>query len=438
MNRITLRFADSRMETEFAGGQARKSRRTVRIALLCATPMLLAQLMLVVTQPQMVPGATMSALIALIVILPLLYATTYMPLFLRQHQASLSVLSLVGSLGIMVLMGFLPFEVFAARGFFIMTLHLFSIYCLFGLRFPMAVVTSLLSIATYLTYFSEPGWLDSRMLGIHATYLSIANLWGMVICYQIDLATRREFLATNEVTAQAAQISELNLTLEQRVDEQVDQIGRLGKLKRFFSPQLADVIVAGGEEALKTHRREVSVVFIDLRGFTAFTDKAEPEEVMDMLRAFHATMGRIVMEHNGTLERFAGDSVMVFFNDPVPMENHAEQAVLMAMEMQAAFVTLGEKWQQRGFNLGLGCGISLGYATLGEIGFEGRWDYAAIGSVTNLAARLCAEAASGEVLVDQKMMDKVGAMVSAAEKGSLTLKGFAQPVQTFSLTGLKL
>ena len=225
--------------------------------------------------------------------------------------------------------------------------------------------------------------------------------------------------------------------LVESLQQQVRQTDQLGRLKRFFSPQLAEVIVAGGEEALKTHRREVSVVFIDLRGFTAFTDKAEPEEVMEMLRAFHATMGRIVMDHNGTLERFAGDSVMVFFNDPVPMENHAERAVLMALKMQEAFVTLGENWSQRGFNLGLGCGIALGYATLGEIGFEGRWDYAAIGSVTNLAARLCAEAASGEVLVDQKMMDKVGAMVSAQEKGSLSLKGFAQPVSAFSLISLK-
>ena len=242
----------------------------------------------------------------------------------------------------------------------------------------------------------------------------------------------------DEVKAQAAQIAQWNQTLEQRVQEQVGQIDRLGRLKSFFSPQLAEAIVAGGEDMLKTHRREISVVFIDLRGFTAFTDQAEPEEVMEMLHAFHAAMGRIVLVYGGTLERFAGDSVMVFFNDPVPMERPAEAAVRMALAMQAAFPPLAAEWRKRGFELGLGCGIAQGYATLGQIGFEGRWDYAAIGSVTNLAARLCSEATAGQVLVDRKTMAMVETLVDAAALGALALKGFTHPVPAFALSGLKL
>src|SRR6185369_2305978 len=202
-----------------------------------------------------------------------------------------------------------------------------------------------------------------------------------------------------------------------------------GRLKSFFSPQLADAIVAGGgEELLKTHRREISVVFIDLRGFTAFTEHAEPEEVMELLHDYHRTMGRIVVEHGGTLERFAGDSVMVFFNDPVPIQRPAEQAVRMALAMQQAFPPLAALWARRGHDLALGCGIAQGYATLGAIGFEGRWDYAAIGNVTNLAARLCAEAEGGQVLVDRKTLARVEEQVDASPVGPLTLKGFTQPV----------
>jgi adenylate cyclase len=241
----------------------------------------------------------------------------------------------------------------------------------------------------------------------------------------------------DEVKTQAAQLAQWNLTLEERVREQVARLDGLERLKRFFSPQLAEAIVAGGgEELLKTHRREISVVFIDLRGFTAFTDRAEPEEVMELLHEFHAAMGRIVLAHGGTLERFAGDSVMVFFNDPVPIEHPAEQAVRMSLAMQAAFPPLAAEWSKRGFDLGLGCGIAQGYATLGRIGFEGRWDYAAIGGVTNLAARLCSEAAAGQVLADRKIMAKVGELVESAPVGPLTLKGLAQPVPAFAITGM--
>ena len=239
----------------------------------------------------------------------------------------------------------------------------------------------------------------------------------------------------DEVKSQAAQLAQWNLRLEERVQEQVGQLERLSRLKGFFSPPLAEAIVAGGEALLKTHRREISVVFIDLRGFTAFTDRAEPEEVMELLHAYHAAMGAIVLAHGGTLERFAGDSVMVFFNDPLPVDQPARQAVRMALAMQQAFPPLAEVWMQRGFELGLGCGIAQGYATLGVIGFEGRWDYAAIGNVTNLAARLCAEATGGQVLVDRKTMASVAAMVEATPLGPLTLKGLSQPVPAFAVTG---
>jgi class 3 adenylate cyclase len=210
---------------------------------------------------------------------------------------------------------------------------------------------------------------------------------------------------------------------------------RLARLKSFFSPQLAEAIAAGrGEELLKTHRREITVQFFDLRGFTAFTDSAEPEEVMELLRGFHAALGKLVLEHQGTLERFAGDAVMVFYNDPLPVERPAEHAVQAALAMQDGFVSIAEHWKKRGgFDLGLGVGIAQGYATLGAIGFEGRWDYAAIGNVTNLAARLCAEAKSGQILADRKTVAAVDGAFGFDPLGPLNLKGFAQPVPAFVL-----
>jgi class 3 adenylate cyclase len=210
---------------------------------------------------------------------------------------------------------------------------------------------------------------------------------------------------------------------------------RLARLKSFFSPQLAEAIAAGrGEDVLKTHRREITVEFFDLRGFTAFTDSAEPEEVMELLRSFHGALGKIVLEHQGTLERFAGDAVMVFFNDPVPIEKPAEHAVRAALAAQQAFVPIAGHWQKRsGFELGLGVGIAQGYATLGAIGFEGRRDYAAIGNVTNLAARLCSEAKAGQVLLDRKSMAALEGAFQFEQIGPFTLKGFSQPVPAFLL-----
>ena len=208
---------------------------------------------------------------------------------------------------------------------------------------------------------------------------------------------------------------------------------RLSRLKRFFSPQVAELISAGGmDDPLKTHRREITAVSIDLRGFTAFTESAEPEEVIGVLREYHAEVGRLIVTHEGTIEYFAGDGIMVIFNDPVPVADAAERAVRMALEMQQAFDDLGARWRARGFDLGLGIGIAQGYATIGAIGFEGRRDYAAIGSVTNLSARLCGEARSGEILVDRKVKAAAGDLAFDAI-GELRLKGFALPLPAFAL-----
>src|SRR5881296_4669436 len=208
------------------------------------------------------------------------------------------------------------------------------------------------------------------------------------------------------------ELTELNRSLEHRVQEQVTQLERLGRLKRFFSPQLAEAIVTGGaEDPLKSHRRDITVVFLDLRGFTAFAETSEPEEVMAVLRQYHAEMGKLILEWEGTLERFAGDGMMVFFNDPVAVPNPAERAIRMAAAMRGRVAELAVGWKKTGFDLDFGIGIAHGYATLGAIGFEGRVDYGAIGTVTNLAARLCAEAQPGQVLLHQRVMTTVEALI---------------------------
>ena len=240
------------------------------------------------------------------------------------------------------------------------------------------------------------------------------------------------------VEALAAERAEWNKTLERRVEEQVGELERLGRLKRFFSPQLAELIVAGGaEDPLKSHRREVTVVFLDLRGFTAFAETAEPEEVMGVLREYHAEMGRLILDHEGTLERFTGDGMMIFFNDPVPVPNPGERAVRMAVAMRRRVDDLAVGWRKRGYDLAFGLGIAQGYATIGAIGFEGRWDYGAIGTVTNLASRLCGEAKAGQILVAQRVASTVEDMADLEEVGALTLKGLLRPVPTFNVIGLR-
>jgi len=240
-----------------------------------------------------------------------------------------------------------------------------------------------------------------------------------------------------KVKALQDEIKDLNAKLEQRVRAQVDQLQRLGRLKRFFSRPVAEAIVAGGEGILEPHRREITAVFLDLRGFTSFTDRADPEEVMELLRAYHATLGRIVDEFGGTLEHFAGDGVMIFFNDPFPVERPAERAVRMSMALQLAFEPIAKAWDRLGHQVGLGVGIAQGEATLGVIGFEQRWEYAAIGNVPNLAARLCGEARVGEVILDAQTEREVADIAEVEPIGPLALRGFQQPVPAFRLKILK-
>lgn len=246
----------------------------------------------------------------------------------------------------------------------------------------------------------------------------------------------REYHET--VQALATQLAEWNRTLERRVQEQLVQLERLGRLKRFFSPQLAELILAGdAEDPLKSHRREVTVVFLDLRGFTTFAETADPEEVMEVLREYHAAMGQLILAHEGTLERFTGDGMMVFFNDPVPVPNPGERAVRMALAMRQRVGELGATWGKRGYDLGLGIGLAQGYATIGAIGFEGRWDYGAIGTVTNLAARLCGEAKPGQILIPRRLLATVEDLVEAEPVGELSLKGFHRPVTAYNLLRLR-
>jgi class 3 adenylate cyclase len=233
-------------------------------------------------------------------------------------------------------------------------------------------------------------------------------------------------------------IQDWNRTLEQRVSEQLAQLEQLGRLKRFFSPQLAELILSGGaDDPLKSHRREVTVVFLDLRGFTAFAETTEPEEIMGVLREYHAEMGRVILAHEGTLERFAGDGMMVFFNDPVPVPDAPLRAVRMVLVMRERLTELTARWRKRGFDLGFGAGIAQGYATIGAIGFEGRWDYGAIGTVTNLSARLCNEAKPGQVLISQRVVASLEDVIDVEPVGELQLKGLLKPVPTFNLLGLK-
>jgi len=237
----------------------------------------------------------------------------------------------------------------------------------------------------------------------------------------------------DEVLRQKLELAELNRTLEERVETGVRELEKVGRLKRFFSPQLADLIVAGGaDDPMKSHRREITVVFLDLRGFTAFTETADPEDVMGVLGEYHAAVGRLVLAHEGTLERFSGDGIMVFFNDPLTVADPAARATKMAVAIQVEVRELARGWARRGYDLTMGIGIAQGFATIGAIGFPGRIDYGAIGTVTNLAARLCGEAKGDEILVSHRvrsLLDGHGLAVESA--GELALKGFHRPVPAY-------
>ena len=242
----------------------------------------------------------------------------------------------------------------------------------------------------------------------------------------------------DEVQRQADELKQWNTRLEERVADQVAQMQRLSQLKRFFSPKVVEAIVSAGEASiLSLHRREICYVFADLRGFTSFTDRAEPEEVEAVLREYHAALGTIAIDHDGTIDRFAGDGILIFFNDPFPVPEPGKRAAAMALAMQARFAPLRVKWQALGHDLDLGIGIALGFATLGAFGFEGRRDYTAIGSVVNLADRLCGEAVGGQILIDRRTRAGLGDDAAVEPAGPFALKGYAQPVPAFALKTLR-
>jgi class 3 adenylate cyclase len=241
----------------------------------------------------------------------------------------------------------------------------------------------------------------------------------------------------DQTQEQAAELSQWNENLQQRVDDQLGELERLNSLKRFFSPHLAELIVTSGKtEFMESHRREITVVFCDLRGFTAFSETAEPEEIMRVLREYHNAVGPLIFEFEATLEHFAGDGLMAFFNDPVPCPDPAQRAIRMAVAMQEKMSQLVATWEARGFDLGLGVGIALGYATLGQVGFEGRFHYGAIGSVLNLASRLCDQAEAGQIVVTPRVQAEAGDLAQVEDLGELTLKGFLKPVKALNVVRL--
>jgi class 3 adenylate cyclase/ActR/RegA family two-component response regulator len=258
--------------------------------------------------------------------------------------------------------------------------------------------------------------------------------------YLATIEAQKDTLARQaaELREQAETLAEWNHTLEARVQVQVTEMERLSRLQRFFSPRLARVIIESGDESLlESHRREVTVVFCDLRGFTAFAETAEPEDVLGVLRQYLAALCPLIVKYEGTLERFAGDGMMIFFNDPIPRDDPAPRAVRMAVEMREAAAALAERWRRRGHDLDFGAGIAVGYATCGRIGFEGWFDYGTIGAVINLAARLCGEARPGQILVTRRVQLAVDGLAEAEPVGDLTLKGFARPVAAYHITSLR-
>ena len=241
----------------------------------------------------------------------------------------------------------------------------------------------------------------------------------------------------DQVRAQAADLATWNKTLEKRVADQLAEIERMGRLKRFLSPQIAAAVLASGDESvLESHRRDITVVFCDVRGFTAFAETAEPEEVTSFLREYHTRLGALIHKYEGTLERFTGDGLMVLFNDPLRCTDPSIRAVRMAVEMRMQVNEATAKWRKQGHELGFGMGISYGYATLGRIGFEGRFDYSAVGTVVNLAARLCGEARDGQILIDGKVLSAIEAVAETQPAGELTLKGLHRPIPAFNVCGL--
>jgi len=292
--------------------------------------------------------------------------------------------------------------------------------------------------------------LSAKLAGAHS-HISVPmlkgdELIGAISIYRTEVYpfTNKQIELVQNFAAQAViaienarllnDLNKLNQQLEQRVADQVSEIERMGRLRRFLPPQVADLIVASGaEKQLESHRREITALFCDLRGFTGFSESSEPEDVMALLRDYHAAIGQIIIKYSGTLERYAGDGVMVVFNDPVPVENPTLQAVLMALEMRNAIGALTESWRRWGHDIGFGIGIAHGFATLGTIGFEGRFDYAAIGTVSNVASRLCDEAEPGQILISPRVLTKVENAVAVEPVGEFVLKGIRRPLAAYNV-----
>ena len=261
------------------------------------------------------------------------------------------------------------------------------------------------------------------------------------------LATQRELEASREalvrahdqVQAQAAELAVWNKTLEERVAAQLVEIEQMARLKRFFAPSLAELIVSSGNERiLESHRRDIAVLFCDLRGFTAFAERAEPEEVMALLHDYHAALVPLIQTFEGTLDRFVGDGLIVYFNDPLPCPNPAERAVSLAVAMRSAVAALAQTWRRRDYQVGFGIGVAQGFATLGQIGFEGRFDYSAIGTVINTAARLCEAAKDGQILITSRIAAAVAEVADVREIGQLTLKGLSRSLAVCNVEALKV
>jgi adenylate cyclase len=296
---------------------------------------------------------------------------------------------------------------------------------------------SAVELGGYRTIAAVPMLKDSELVGAILIYRQEVRRFN-----EKQIALLQNFATQAVIAIENARLlndlNKLNQQLETRVADQVSEIERMGKLRRFLPPQVADLIVASGtEKQLESHRREITALFCDLRGFTGFSESSDPEDVMALLHEYHAAIGGIINQYGGTLERYAGDGVMVVFNDPIPVDNPALQAVLMAIEMRVAIGALIEKWRKLGHDIGFGIGIAHGFATLGTIGFEGRFAYAAIGTVSNVASRLCDEAKSGQILISPRVLLAVEKDVAVETVGDFALKGIRRPLTAYNVLAIK-
>ena len=305
------------------------------------------------------------------------------------------------------------------------------------LREPGYEVSELVKQQGYRTVLAVPMMREDALLGVITILKNGVEPFTEKQIELVETFADQAVIAI-ENTRLLNDLNKLNQQLEQRVADQVDEIERMSRLRRFLPPQVADLIVASGtEKQLESHRREITALFCDLRGFTGFSESSDPEDVMTLLREYHAAIGEIINKYGGTLERYAGDGVMVVFNDPIPVDNPALQAVLMAIDMRTAIGELIEKWRKLGHDIGFGIGIALGFATLGTIGFEGRFDYAAIGTVSNVASRLCDEAKPGQILISPRVLMAVEKDITVEPVGDFELKGIRRPLTAYNVLATK-